>query len=168
MIRKLLKIIIGLFLLFAVFIGVTSINHPIILKWASGSARIIGKPITAKVYTNDQINLDIKVFRVIKYWNNEKANYYILYIPNANKSKLKIICLNPADNYAGIPVSTSIRNYDVLYDRLFQSEVGAKFIPFIEGIKGYDLNPTFTPHEIKITIPASANDLNIDSIRLVL
>jgi len=38
-------------------------NHPIILKWVTGSARYNGKPIQAKVYTNGQVNCHIKVFQ---------------------------------------------------------------------------------------------------------
>ena len=75
--RKLLKVVIGLFILFAIVIGLTSINHPIIIKRLVGSARYIGKPIQATVYTDGQINNDIKVFHTDKYWgSNEKANNY--------------------------------------------------------------------------------------------
>ena len=70
--RKLLKIVFGLLILFAVAIGLTSINHPIILKWVTGSARHFGKPIPATVYTNGQVNDHIKVF-----YTDEPNNYLL-------------------------------------------------------------------------------------------
>jgi hypothetical protein len=70
--RNVLKIVFGLLLLFAVAVGLTSINHPIILKWVTGSARHHGKPMQATVYTNGQVNDNIKVFYT------DEANNYLL------------------------------------------------------------------------------------------
>ena len=121
-IRKLLQILVALLLIFVVAVGLISINHPIIIKWLSGTARHIGKPITATVYTNGQINNDIKVFHVDKYWKGGRADYYIIYVPYADKSRLKFFSLNKKDNYAGCPVSTNIRDYDLIAGHLFQFE----------------------------------------------
>lgn len=71
--RKFLKIVVGLFLLFAVAFWLTSINHPIAVKILAGSARHIGKPISATVYTNGQINESIKVYYSDKYWGSSKG-----------------------------------------------------------------------------------------------
>src|SRR5437868_3577372 len=94
--QKLLKILVGLLLIFAVAVGLTSINHPIVLKWLSGTARNIGKPINATVYTNGQVNQDIKIFHVSKYWgSNEKANNYIVSLKEFDSlGKLKFFNIN--------------------------------------------------------------------------
>ena len=170
MFRKTLKIIVGLLLLVAVTIGITSINHPIILKWLSGSARIIGKPVNAIVYTNGILNTEIKVFHVGSYWNKTKADYYLLYISYADKSKLKVISLNRKDKYAGVPSATNIRDYDFIYGQLFPSEVGAKFSPFTDKAKGYNFDPrlSFVENQISLKIPPIVKELKFDSIRIVL
>ena len=166
--RKLLKILAGLLLIFVVAVGLISINHPIILKWLSGTARHIGKPISSTVYTNGIANPDIKIFHVDKYWNGEKADYFLLYTPYADKSRLKFFSLNRKDNYAGSPTSTNIRDYDVIAGHLFQSETGAKFTPFTDEMKGFDFDPklTFTDNHITINIPPTEKKLKCDSIRI--
>lgn len=167
--RKLLKFVVGLFLLFAVTLGLTSIKHPIALKWISGSARIVGRPINATVYTDGQINKDIKVFHVAKSWDRQSADYYILYFPQADNSRLRVLCLNRKDNYAGGPSSTNIRDYDIIAGLLFQSEVGSKFSPLQNGIKGFDFDPqiSFTDKQITLNIPLAVKELKCDSLRLV-
>lgn len=83
--RKFLKIVVGLLLLFAIVVGLAVTSHPIILKWLTGSARHIGKPIQATVYTNGLVNHDIKVFHEDKYWgNNQKANNYLFGLTEYN------------------------------------------------------------------------------------
>jgi len=168
--RKLLKALIGLLLIFAVALGLTSISHPIILKWLSGSARLVGKPTDATVYTDGQVNNHVKVFYVNKYWNGEPADYYILYFPYADNSRLQILSLNRKDNYAGGPSSTNIQDYDIVAGHLFQSEVGAKFTPMQDGMKGYNFNPqlVFSQRQITLTIPPAAKELKCDSVRVVL
>ena len=169
-IRKLLQILVALLLIFVVAVGLISINHPIIIKWLSGTARHIGKPITATVYTNGQINNDIKVFHVDKYWKGGRADYYIIYVPYADKSRLKFFSLNKKDNYAGCPVSTNIRDYDLIAGHLFQSEVGAHFTPFSDDMKGFDFDPhlSFSNKQINLNIPATVKELRCDSIRIEL
>ena len=168
--RKLLKILVGLLLLFAVAVGLTSISHPIILKWVTGSARLVGRPTNATVYTNGQVNTDIKVFHVEKYWNGEPAEYYILHFPYADNSRLKILSLNRKDNYAGGPSSTNIRDYDIIAGFLFQSDVGSKFTPMQDDMKGFNHDPqlAFTDRQITLTIPPTAKELKCDSLRIVL
>lgn len=118
---KFLKITIALLLLFAVSIALISFNHPIVLKWVTGSARIVGKSITATVYTNGRINHDIKVFHVDKHCDGTDADYYILYISYIPDpfSKLKFFIVSKKYNYAGRPVGTGIRDYDFITGYLF-------------------------------------------------
>ena len=168
--RKLSRVVVGLLLIAAVIIGLTSISHPIVLKLFAGSARLVGNPIKATVYTNGQVNNDIKVYHVGKYWNGEPANYYILYFPYADNSRLNFLSLNRKDNFAGGPSSTNRRDYDIVAGLLFQSEVGARFTPLQDDIKGFNHDPqlAFTDGEITLTVPPMAKELMCDSIRVVL
>jgi hypothetical protein len=148
--KKFIKILLVLLTTLMIIIGIISINHPIILKWLTGSARLIGKQINATVYTNNQINNNIKVFHVDNYWNNENADYYILYSINAiENDRLRFFSLNKKDNYAGKTISTNIRDCDFILGQLFQSEVGAKFIDWQDDTKGFNFNPKLILRTIK-------------------
>ena|SRR5690606_12738974 len=167
---KILKIVVGLLILFAVVVGLTSFNHPIILKWFSGSARHIGKPIQATVYTDGQINNDIKVFHIDKYWNSsEKANNYLLILKHYDSLRmLKFININLKEKWIGRPVGTSNKNYDFIAGHLFQSETGGHFSPFQDDMKGFNFDPqlSFTDRQIKFYVPP--NKLKFDSVRIEL
>jgi hypothetical protein len=168
--RKFLKIIVGLILVFAVAVGLTSINHPIVLKWLSGTARIIGKPINATVYTNGQVNHDIKVFHVDRYWgSHEKANNYLLSLTEYDSlGMLKFFNINLKEKWIGRPVGTSKKDYDFIAGHLFQSETGGHFTLFQHEEKGFNFDPQllFTGRQIKFKLPTKI--LKFDSVRIEL
>ena len=168
--RKFLKILVGLFLFAAAAIGMTSINHPIVLKWLSGSARNIGMPIDATVYTNGQVNRGIKVFHVTKYWgSSKKANNYLLSLTEFDSSgMLKFFNINLNEKWVGRPAGTSKRDYDFILGRLLQSETGERFTPFQDDRKGFDFDPqlSFTDRQIKFNVPP--HRLKFDSVRIEL
>lgn len=161
--RKLLKIVFGLLILFAVVIGVTSINHPIILKWVTGSARHLGKPMPATVYTNGQVNNHIKVF-----YTDDPNNYLLSLAEYDSLGKLKFININLNEKWIGRPVGTSENDYDFIAGHLFQSETGGHFISFQDSMKGFGFDPqlSFTGKQIKFNMPP--NMLQFDSVRIVL
>jgi hypothetical protein len=167
---KLLKIVIGLFLLFAVAIGLTSINHPILLKWVTGSARHIGKPIQATVYTNGQVNQDIKVFHVDKYWaSNEKANNYLLSLTEYDSlGMLKFFNINLNEKWIGRPVGTSKTDYDFILGHLFQSETGGHFTPFQDDMKGFNFDPQLSINDRQIKFNMPPSKLKFDSVLIEL
>lgn len=169
MIRKFLKILIGLAVIFAVVVGLTSINHPIILKWLIGSARIIGKPVKALIYTNGKLNSKVKIYKTDNYWSRENNNKFLLYFPDYDRQgKLKFINIDLKDKWVGRPVGTGKDDYDFINRVLFQSEVGGHFIDFRNDIKGYGFDPqiTFNDSQIKFNVPP--NQLNFDSLRIEL
>jgi hypothetical protein len=172
--RKLLKIVVGLLLLFAMAVGLTSINHPIILKWLTGSARIIGKPTNAIVYTNGHATNDIKVYKVGRYWDDgpntpKKAHTYLLSLKNFdNEGKLPFININLDQVWAGRPVGASKNDYDYIMGYLLQSDVGGHFANFTDDMKGYGFDPhlSFNDKQIKFNVPP--NKLKFDSVRIEL
>ena len=161
--RKVLKIVLGLLILIVVAVGLTSINHPIILKWVSGTARHHGKPIPATIYSNGQVNDRIKVFYT------DEANRYLLSLAAYDSSEmLKFINIDLKEKWIGRPVATSKNDYDLIAGHLFQSETGSQFTPFEDDIKGFNFDPqlTFTGKQVKFNLPP--NKLRLDSIRIIL
>jgi hypothetical protein len=171
LIKKIIQIVIGLLLIFIIAGGIAAINHPIILKWLSGTARVIGKPIKADVYTNGELNPGIKVFHVNEYWNRTKADYYLLHFSYMIESqRSEYIIVNRKDSYVGLPSSTNKKEYDKVFGFLFQGEVGSKFTPFENDIKGsgFDTQLSFAGKTIKFKVPEIAREFQCDSIRIEL
>jgi hypothetical protein len=169
LLRKLIIILFSVFLVVSIIIGIIYNSHSIVLKWISGTARIIGKPIKVIVYTNGEINQDIKVYKVGTYWNGQKANTFLISLKEFDKEgKLKFINIDLSEKWIGRPVCTNVDCYDFINDRLFQSETGGHFAPFQDDMKGYNFDPQliFTKTRIEFNIPP--NQLKYDSIRIVL
>ena len=160
---KILKIVFGLLILFAVVVGLTSINHPIILKWVTGSARHHGKPMPATVYTNGQVNDHIKVF-----YTDEPNNYLLSLAEYDSLGMLKFLNINLNEKWVGRPAGTSKNDYDLIAGHLFQSETGGHFSPFQDDIKGFNFDPhlTFNDRQIKFNMPP--NKVQFDSVRIEL
>ena len=160
---KLLKIVFGLLIVLAVTIGVTARNHPIILKWVTGSAKHHGTAIPATVYTNGQVNDNIKVFYT------DEANSYLLSLKDFDSlGMLKFININLNEKWIGRPVATSEKDYDIIVGHLFQSETGGHFSPFQDDLKGLNFDPqlSFSEREIKFNMPPGK--LKFDSVRIEL
>ena len=161
--RKLIKIIFGLLILFAVAIGLTSISHPIILKWVTGSAKHHGKPMSATVFINGEVTNDIKVF-----YTDEANNYLLSLTEYDSLGTLKFIHINLNEKWIGRSVETSKNVNDIIAGHLFQSETEAHFSPFQDNVKGINFDPqlSFTERQIKFNIPP--NKLKFDSVRIEL
>lgn len=161
--RKPLKIVFGLLIFFAVAVGLTSINHPIILKWVTGYAKHHGKPIPATIYTNGQRNEHIKVF-----YTDEENNYLLSLAEYDSLGMWKFINIDLNEKWIGRPVGTSKNDYDFIAGHLFQSETGGHFTPFQDDIKGFNFDPqlSFTNRQIKFNMPP--NKLKFDSVRIIL
>lgn len=150
--------------LFSVCLIVFIYRHPIILKWVTGSARVIGWPVRASVYADGKIDKRIKVFHSDKYWDNSKADYYILYILSPYTYKTKhIISLNVHDKYAGVPVATDKSAFDLVFGILFQSETGAHFSDFRDDMKGYGFDPRLdiSDKTIRFYLPSKQKDTSL-------
>ncbi len=128
-------------------------EKPILLKYLSGSARLIGKPVKVKVYINDKLSNKVKIFHTDKYWNNEKADYYIL---NCNFCERNIFIIDRVGKVVACANSTNKSHYDIVLGYLFQSDVGAKFSPIAGNIKGlgFKSNLIIKEDEITFTLPA--------------
>ena len=86
--RNIIKFIVVLIIVIAVAVGLTSINHPIILKWVAGSAKPHGNPMPTKVYANGRVTDNIKV-----YYTDEENNYLLSLTEYDSLLKLKFISI---------------------------------------------------------------------------
>lgn len=165
--RKFIKLVLGFLLILVVAIALISIKHPIFLKWLSGSARYIGGPVTATVYVNGQAKQDIKIFHVDTYWDGSEADYFLVHLfRSAVNGQTEIVSVNKKDSFIGIPGNTSKKEYDRILGVLFQGEVGSKFTPVTDDVKGLDFDPqlSISDERIMFKLPRSANKFKIDTI----
>lgn len=154
--KTLFKIAVGLIILFAIAVSIINTNHPIVLKWLSGTARIIGKPVKATVYTDGTINNGIKVYSVDTYLDSKKTHYYLLSLKEHDKDgMLKYINIDLKENWVGRPVGANDDCYDVINGYLFQGETGGLFVDFKNDMKGFNFDPclTYKRKQIKFNVP---------------
>ena len=145
------------FILFSVLLTVFVYRHPILLRWMTGSARVIGRPVPAIVYADGLIDKKIKVFHSDNYWDNKKANYYFLYILSPYDYKTKhIIILNVTDKHAEVPLLTDKKSFDLVFGILFQSGRGTQGSDFRDNLKGYGFDPHMDISDkiIRFTLPS--------------
>jgi len=151
------KIVFALFVLFLALLLLFVYRHPIVLKWMTGSARVIGWPVRASVYADGEIEKKIKVFHSDKYWDGRKADCYILYIISPYPYKTKhIISLDIRGKYAGVPAFTDKNSFDLVFGILFQSETGTQCSDFRDVEKGYGFDPhmDITGKTIRFNLPS--------------
>ncbi len=166
------KITIGIGALLIGLIGFLSKDHPIILKWLTGSARIIGQPIEAEVFTDGQLNSQIKVFPAQSAWlESDEIAYLILYFPHQKQAESRqVLCIHLGESYVAMPNSHK-KDYDLVLGRLLESETGGKtMVSFQDGAKSFGFDPQLRVQEKRITfqLPPSLEDYNCDSIRIEL
>lgn len=167
--RKILKFIMGGCVVFAVALGIVFQTHPIILKWMLGTARIIGKPVNAVVYTNGRLNNDVKVFYVDQYWNDMKADNYIVDFSETKAiGYLKFINIDTYKSTVGYPSGSSKNDYDIICGRLFQSEVGGRFTDFRNDVKGFGFDPGLLINEKQIGFNIPQGKQGFDSVSILL
>lgn len=160
--RKILKIVLGLLTIFVVAVVWTSIKHPIILKWLTGSAKHHGKPIPATVYTNGRVNNQIKVFYT------DEANFYLLSLAEYDSlGMLKYINIDLNEKWIGRPVGTSKNNYYFIAGHLFQSETGGNFSPF-QDMKDFKFDPQLILIDKQIKFNMPPRQSKHDSVRIIL
>lgn len=139
-------------------------THPILFKWLTGNARYIGKSINATVYTDGNISNKIKVYR-----NNYLPDDYLLALSEPDgDGMLKYINLNLDKKWVGRPVSTNIRNYDVINESLYQSNVGAHFTDFRDDMKGFNFDPHLHHSGDTIKFNAPPGRLKFNTVLIVL
>lgn len=137
-------------------------THPIALKWATGTARSLGKPIPASVYTDGRTDNSILVYK-----NGNDG--YVLSLKKFDKyGMMHYIQIYPKENRVGRPAGSSIYDYDVIAGRLFQSEVGQKTSSFKDDMKGFGMDPhlAVVGNDVSFNVPAQYLGYNKIEIKL--
>jgi hypothetical protein len=169
MISKTLKLLLCSFSLILIIGWIVNKYHPIIKKWIIGTAWIVGKPTSATIYTNGQLNSGIKSYKVINSWHGQKGEAYVLQLPEYDKdAMLKFVYVSLTENWVGRPVCTSLDCYDIINGQLYQSESGGTFTPFQDDIKGYNFDPQLVHSKNLIKFKFPPGLLKFDSIRIEL
>lgn len=152
------KLLIFLIISFISITVITMYSTPIIGKYITGTARIIGKETRTEIFMNGKKKSDAKLFiSKSNFQETKKRDYLILY-------------LDEVKGYSGIPVliidrehkvlmfsNSSKKDYDLIFKNLFQSDSGANvMIPVNNELKGLGFEPDLKIEKdvIKFKIPA--------------
>ena len=162
-VRTLIKIVFGLLVLLAVAVGLTSINHPIIPKWLTGAAAHHGKPISATIYANGQVNENIKI-----YYTDEVNNYILSLAEVDSSGMLKLMNINLDEKWIGRPVRSSKNEYDIIAGHLFQSKTGSHFSPFQDHGTHLNFDPQLRFNDRIIRFNMPPHQFEFDSMRIEL
>jgi hypothetical protein len=157
------KIILGLIILSAVTVGILSIDHPIILKWVTGSARHYGRSIDAAIYTNEQVNDRIRIF-----YSDEPNNYLLSIRENDSSEVYNFFNLNIQEKWIGRPVNISERDYDFIMGHLFINKSVEHFSPIKDETKVNNFDPQLTVINKQIKFNMPLNNFRIASVRIQL
>ncbi|MDO1451758.1 hypothetical protein Q0590_36125 [Rhodocytophaga aerolata] len=119
------------------------LEHPILLKYATFTARNLGTPLQADVYTDEKLNDSIKVFS-----NGDSS--ILLYLSDTPQIG-RVIMVNWEHNMVGIPSGATMNDYDFFWGQLFQSEVGRSIAPFNSVKINHSFNPKLIHRGNEIT-----------------
>jgi len=87
MTRKILIVSIYLLFSFALIGLIVYETKPILIKWCLGTARSIGSPIDATLYTNGRLNKNGYVYRINHYWNGAPANGFLRFTEGLHRKR---------------------------------------------------------------------------------
>ena len=144
-----LFIVIAILLIFVI----TVFRNPIIAKFLSGTARIIGKEIRSEIYINGKRELNAKLFIAkSNFEETEKRDYLILYLRNLKDyNGTPVLIIDRENQIVKIP-NANEKDYNLVFENLLQSDSGANvMIPINNKIKGLGFEPNLKFADKKIT-----------------
>lgn len=130
---------ISLILILTIFIFI----NPIVGKFLTGTARIIGKNIDCEVYIDGKKKTDATVYKSdSNFVENEKRNYLILYLRNVKSYEgIPVFVIDKENEIVMLP-NASKKDYDLVFGNLLQSDSGANvMIPINDKLKGLGVEP---------------------------
>jgi hypothetical protein len=168
--KLLLKITVVAILIMTISAAIIACNHPIFLKWLSGTAKIIGKPISSKVLMNDNINQQIRVYELHEFAKEKELKSLIIYYPHSRIDETRrVLFIQLNGNYISRPC-TNKSCFDDIFGYLFMDEVASNsIVPFQNDIKGFAFDPRLDQSigKIKFIMPqALRHDYEADSLTI--
>jgi hypothetical protein len=151
-----LMIFLSLSFLFLVYVEVyVEKNHPILIWYLIGRARVHSQTISSVVKVNEKEQITAKVFKV----NKDK---FLIYIPDSDET-YPVIIVDKARRDIGSTDAGKTR-YELLFDRyLLQSDSAYAIIYASDAVKwGYNANLEMTASRISYTTPKLEDDKFVD------
>ena len=149
---------------------ITVFRNPILGKFLTGSARLIGKETKSEIYINGKRELDAKLF-ILKsnFDETEKRDYLILYLRDLKDyNEIPVFIIDKVNQIVNIP-NASEKDYNLVFENLLQSDSGANvMVPINNNFKGFGFEPNliFEEQKISFKIPVK-NDIKKIVINLV-
>ncbi len=163
MLKKLLKF----FVIFSIVISVIIMfSTPIIIKYLTGTARIVGKPAQAEIFIDGKEKSDAKLFiSKSNFKETEKRDYLILYLDDVkNYNGIPVLIIDKDHKVLMFPNSGK-KNYDIIFKNLFQSDSGANVMtPVNNKVKGLGFEPDLRFEDKVIKFKISAENKIYDVI----
>lgn len=131
-------------------------RHPVVLKVAAGSARVISTKIDASVLLDGVDQPEARCFNVNSSFHGQPADLVIVVLPNdQTASGVDPIVVDRANRSVGSVNSSEIDYYLLWSKYLFQSESGSIYVSF-GSAKGYEQDPQLriSDHTVEFMIPA--------------
>jgi hypothetical protein len=106
-------------------------HQPIILKAATGSARVLSTPVEAIIKIDGQVQPTARCFVVKSRFDGSPADSLVLWLPDAGAIYGRdVLIVDRSHQDVGRPNASNL-DYYLLWDRfLFQSESGARYVSF--------------------------------------
>src|SRR5258705_13360912 len=90
-------------------------EHPVMLKVAAGSARVLSAPMNASIQIDGQVDPHARCFHMSSYFNGKPADSLVLWLPNSSSSDgREILIVDRANHSVGNPNSSNL-NYHLLW-----------------------------------------------------
>ena len=136
------RILFSVFSVFIVFI-ITILLNPIIGKYLTGTARIIGKDIKCEIYIDGKKKTETKLFESkSNFTESEKRDYLILYLREEKDfNGIPVLIIDKKNGIVKIP-NASKKDYNLVFGNLLQSDSGANvMISINDKLKGMGCEP---------------------------
>lgn len=134
-------------------------EHPVVLKVAGGSARVLSPPLNAIIKVDGQEQPQAKCFRMNSYFNGKPADSLVLWVPEPSSYYgREILIVDLSNHIVGEPNSSKF-DYHLFWNRfLFQSESGSLMVPLMSA-KSYSQDPELmiTNHLVSFRMPDEAD-----------
>ena len=157
------------FIIVPIFLfSVVIFTNPIIGKYLSGTARLIGKPIDAKIYISEKKSAEAKVFYSNSdFYNKQKRDYLILYLRSVKTyNGIAVFVIDKKNEIVYFP-NSSDSDYNVYFENLLQSDSGANvMVPINDSLKGLGFDPKLVIQKSKIEFEILDSENRMLKIRI--
>ncbi|MEO6394163.1 MAG: hypothetical protein ABIP75_20080 [Pyrinomonadaceae bacterium] len=152
-----LALLVAVSALMALILGIYLYKrHPVVLKVAVGSARVINSRIQTAVRIDGIDRPDAQCFAVNSSFHGQPTDLVILVLPNdRTASGVDPIVVDRGNRSVGSVNSNELDYYLLWGKYLFQSESGSTYVSF-GSAKGYEQDPQLriSDHTIDFILPA--------------